>query len=158
MKKNNFYLLAQLAGGIFGGTILGIAGFLTSADYGGNHGCFALIDSIYNLVGYESCGAFGTHLGLFLGALIGVLVVKKVKKYSFGKMTAWLFAGAFVLPCLYGMILFPPFGNNDYYIVPFTAGLFMVFSAIPSIIFVLLSNWRMFFKKGSSSVWMKEKI
>ena len=69
VNKNINYtqILCELIVGMISGALLGIFGLLAGMIYGGNYGCFNIVDKALGLQGYESCGLFG----LILGGLIG---------------------------------------------------------------------------------------
>jgi len=106
MAKNKFKVIAQLAAGIFGGTVLGITGFLTMVNYGGNYGCWAAIDALFGTAGYESCGSFGALVGEFLGVIIGIIVLSLLKMKRYGQAAIYLLASAFIVPFIYGISMF----------------------------------------------------
>ncbi len=141
MENSKSKIFAQFISGIFGGTIVGIVAFLTMTNYGGNNGgCFIT-------AGYESCGQFGAITGMLIGAIIGIAIFSKVKITNYSKAALWLLIGAFLLPFLYGVIMFwPPFENNDLLIVPPVILIFMLFSTIPSLVITGTINWRKFFR------------
>lgn len=67
--------------GILGAFLLGIIGLFIGTLYGGNYGCFQIIDSIFTpLKGYESCGIFGFWFGTFIGIIISILIGMKLHK------------------------------------------------------------------------------
>ena len=148
METSKSKIFAQFIAGIFGGTILGIAGFLSMMNYGGNYGCWAFIDSLFGTAGYESCGSFGSIAGLIIGAIIGIAVLSKITILRYSKVAICLLIGAFVLPFLYGTIMFwPPFEDGDLLIVPPVIIGFMVASIIPSAVITGTINWRKVFRK-----------
>jgi hypothetical protein len=144
--KSKFF--AQFIAGIFGGTILGIAGFLIMLTYGGNYGCWSFIDSLFGTAGYESCGLFGGITGIIVGVIVGIFVFSKVKVLSYLKAGIYMLLASFILPFLYGVIMFwPPFEDGDLFIVPPVVGGFMLASVIPSGIAALAANYRKFLNK-----------
>jgi len=146
MKNNKPEIFAQFTAGIFGGTILGIAGFLTMMVYGGNHGCWSFIDSLFGTAGYESCGSFGAVIGLLAGTILGIAIISKIKFTNYLRTAIWFLTGSFLLPFLYGVIIFwPPFGDSDILIVPLITLVFIIASLIPSVIITGIINWRRFF-------------
>ena len=148
METNTSKIFTQFTAGSFGGTLLGIAGFSTMMNYGGNGGCLAFIDALFSTAGYESCGSFGSIFGLIVGAIIGIAVLSKVKIQRYSKVAAWLLIGAFVLPFLYGAIVFwPPFEDDDLLIVPPVIIGFMIASIIPSAVIIGAIHCRNIFRK-----------
>ena len=148
MENSKSKIFAQFIAGIFGGTILGIAGFLTMMNYGGNYGCWASIDSLFGTAGYESCGSFGSIAGLIIGSLVGIAVISKVKILHYSKVAIYLLFGSFILPFFYGVIMFwPPLEDGDLLIVPPVVLGFMVASLIPSVVITAAINWRKFLRK-----------
>ncbi len=137
MKIDKLKFFAHFGAGVFGGTILGIAGFLVLMNYGGNSGCWAFIDSLFGMAGYESCGSFGAIAGILVGSIIGIAVLSRMKIVKYSKVAISLFLGSFLLPFLYGVIIFwPPLGDSDLLLVPYVVLVFMLFSVIPSLMIV----------------------
>ncbi len=135
MKVNTSKILVQFTAGIFGGTILGITGFLNMISYGGNHGCFTIINSIFDSRGYESCGSFGAIAGIMIGTIIGIIIFSKIKIVNHSRAILYLILGSFILPFLFGVSMFwPPFENSDILIVIPIILAFMLASVIPSTI------------------------
>ncbi|HBB38333.1 MAG: hypothetical protein UV82_C0009G0063 [Candidatus Magasanikbacteria bacterium GW2011_GWD2_43_18] len=135
MQIQNSKKLAQFIAGMFGGTTFGIAGFLAMTGYGGNYGCWPLIDAIFHMQGYESCGSFGAISGILLGVLVGISVLSSIPISHYAKITKYLFLGTFILPFLYGVFMFwPPFEDGDMIIVAPIILVFMILSSIPSAI------------------------
>jgi len=67
------HVIKMILGGVAGAIIFGALGFFILVSYGGNHGCFALADSIFApMKGYESCGLFGLWIGFIIGIIVGV--------------------------------------------------------------------------------------
>jgi hypothetical protein len=146
MKNNKPKIFAQFTAGIFGGTILGIAGFLTMMVYGGNHGCWSVIDSLFGTAGYESCGSFGAIIGMLIGAILGITILSNKKITNYLKTAILLLSGAFLLPFIYEIVIFwPPFEDGDIFIVSPVILMFMLFSSIPSLLITGIINWRNFF-------------
>ncbi|MFA7314409.1 MAG: hypothetical protein WC025_00560 [Candidatus Magasanikbacteria bacterium] len=145
METSKSKIFAQFVAGIFGGTILGITGLLTMMNYGGNHGCWAFIDYLFGTAGYESCGSFGSIAGIIIGTILGITVISKVKISNYSKVAIYLLFGAFILPFIYGVIMFwPPFEDGDLLIVPPAILGFIIASIIPSVIITGAINWRKF--------------
>ncbi len=57
--------------------IFGIVGLIIGATIGGNYGCLAIIDSIFNMKGYESCGMFFSLIAMILA--IGLVIYANIK-------------------------------------------------------------------------------
>lgn len=141
MKPRNFKPLAQFTAGIFGSTTLGIAGFLILMGYGGNYGCWATIDSLFNGAGYESCGAFGATTGVILGAIIGVIFASKAKINNYLTIAITFAVGAFVIPFIYALWAFwPPFEDGDMAFALPIIGAFLLTSIIPAALATLVAN------------------
>jgi hypothetical protein len=139
--NENLQNLTQFACGIFGGTILGILGFLTMTSYGGNAGCFAWADYITGLAGYESCGIVGAILGIVMGSLLGP--IRKTTNYSHSFIIG-LIVAAFVLPFIIGLYIFNLGGESGIVIAPaiIIPLVYILASAIVSGIILALRNWR----------------
>jgi hypothetical protein len=145
MEINNQKIFTQFTAGVFGGTILGITGFLTMIDYGGNHGCWSFVESFFNLIGYEACGAFGQIIGETMGVILGITIFSKMKISNYLKVAKLLLIGAFLLPFLYGVIIFwPPFENSNLIIVPPIILTHMFLAVVPSLLITVIINWRKF--------------
>jgi len=99
-------LLTQIMAGIFGGTIIGIALFLAMMTFGGNYGCWKPIDTLFGTAGYESCGSFGTIVGILVGVWLGINIIGKIKINNYTKAAGWLGLGSFLLPFAFGMTIF----------------------------------------------------
>jgi hypothetical protein len=147
MKKQ---FVVQFLGGICGGTILGIFLFVTMMNYGGQNGCFPLIEKIFNGVGYEPCGDFGAKTGLFFGSLFGILIARKIKltDLNYSKIVKWIISITVLVPLFYGIV----FGQlrdslSEIFIVFAVLALFLVLSAIYSVILTSIINWKMFKKQ-----------
>lgn len=148
MQNNKSKFFFQFAAGIFGGTILGIAGFLAMMTYGGNYGCWAFIDSLFGTAGYESCGSFGSIAGVIIGVITAIAILNKVKISNYSVVAMYLLFGAFILPFLYGLIMFwPPFEDGDMLLVPPVILFFMIASIIPTALITGVIHWRKFLKK-----------
>ncbi|MBU1722161.1 hypothetical protein KKG38_05245 [Patescibacteria group bacterium] len=148
MTTSKSKIFAYFIAGIFGGTILGIAAFLTMTNYGGNYGCSPFIDSLFGTAGYESCGSFGALIGILVGCIIGITIISKAKITKYSKIAIYLLLGSFLLPFIYGVIIFwPPFEDGDLLIVPPIVLLFMLFSAIPSLLITGVINWQKFLRR-----------
>ena len=148
MENSKSKIFAQFISGIFGGTILGITGFLTMMNYGGNYGCWTFIDSLFGTAGYESCGSFGSIVGLIVGSIMGIIILNKTKISHYSKVAMYLLLGSFILPFLYGVIMFwPPFEDGDLLIVPPVVLGFVVASIIPSALITGAINWRKFLRR-----------
>jgi hypothetical protein len=146
MKNNKSKIFAQFTAGVFGSTILGIATFLTMMTYGGNHGCWSFIDSLFGTAGYESCGSFGAIIGMLIGAILGIAMLSKEKITNYLKAAILLLLGAFLLPFLFGIAIFwPPFEDGDFLIVLPVIPMFMLFSSIPSLLITGIINLRKLF-------------
>jgi len=148
MKTGTSKIFAQFIAGIFGGTILGIAGFLTMMDYGGNYGCWSFIDSLFGTAGYESCGSFGSFVGEAVGVVLGIIILSKIKIVNYSRVAILLLLGAFLLPFLYGVMMFcPPFEDGDLLIVPPIIFIAMLSSAVPSLLITGAIHWRKILRK-----------
>lgn len=134
MQKSHTF--AQMSTGIFLGTILGIISFLSFTQYGGNYGCFEVVDQITGMQGYESCGNLGIFLGVFFGSVCGVLLGTTLKLLQKKQVSLGLLSAAFILPMILGLFIFSQTDINVWYLkitVPATIVLgFMGFSAIIS--------------------------
>ena len=147
MESSKSKIFAQFISGIFGGTILGISGFLTMTNYGGNYGCWPFIDSLFGTAGYESCGSFGSIAGIIIGTILGIVVISKAKITNYSKIAIWLAIGTFAVPFFYGVVVFwPPFEDGDLLIVPPVILSFIVAATIPSLIIAGAINWRKFLR------------
>jgi len=141
MKTTTAKIFAQFSAGIFGGTIVGIAGFVALMYYGGNYGCFGG-------GGYESCGSFGATGGLIIGVIFGISILSKIPLSNYSKVAIYCLCGACILPFLYGVIMFwPPFEDGDLLVVPPVIFAFMLASTVPSAIIVGAMQSQKFFTK-----------
>lgn len=82
MKDPASALVTQILFALLGALIFGFGGLLGMMIYGGNFGCWAWIDTLFNLQGYESCGAFGWWIGIFLGMLGGWMLAFLLQQKS----------------------------------------------------------------------------
>lgn len=145
MKITKPKFLAQLSTGIFGGVTLGILNFVTLMGIGGNYGCLTIIDKIFGTAGYESCGSFGAISGILLGNLLGITIVHflKLSDKKFKELTIKMLASTFIIPFLFGLIIFwPPFEDDDILLVPVVISTFFLVNLIPSLIITSLFNLR----------------
>ena len=82
MKKVIYPILFAIAGAL----IFGLTGLLKFAGYGGNScdvagkSCDCFCCNMFGLRGYESCGDFGLIIGILVGATLGFVVYKLIKK------------------------------------------------------------------------------
>lgn len=129
----------QIAGGMFGGTILGIAGFLKFMDDGGNSRCFSFLNLGVDYLGYEACGLIGMVLGIFLGVILGITIVSNIKINN--NLYLMLVAGSFVLPFLYGCVVFFMQVEIIFMSIPIIL-FFMACSVFLAALIVGLINWR----------------
>lgn len=65
---------------VFGALIGAFIGNIALMNYGGNNGCFAVVNSITGLRGYESCDILGLFVGFLLGGMIGYFIAKESGK------------------------------------------------------------------------------
>ena len=143
IKKDwNQYFTESLAG-LTGSFVLGILGFLFGLAYGSNNACVVLIYALFNSETYELCGYLGTITGMIIGAILGIILLRKFSKNR--NLAKWI--------CLAIIILFPPTLVLSLHVVDMnllgTVQISLVFilcSLIPSIIITFLMNWKMVFK------------
>ncbi|MBT3297777.1 hypothetical protein HN385_02540 [archaeon] len=61
--------------------IFGIIGLILGATIGGNYGCSPIIDSIFDMKGYESCGMLFSLVSMTLGVILVIYAnIKLIKK------------------------------------------------------------------------------
>lgn len=60
--------------------IFGIIGLVIGATIGGNYGCLAIIDSIFNMRGYESCGMFFSLVSMIFAIGLAIYVNIQISK------------------------------------------------------------------------------
>ena len=145
MENSKSKIFAQFIAGIFGGTILGIPSFVNMMNYGGNYGG-----------SYESYGTIGAISGVIIGTILTTYpinntifesMVSNIKVSNYSRVAIWLLLGTFLLPFLYGVIMFwPPFEDGDLLIVPPVILIFMLFSTISSLLITGAINWRKFLR------------
>jgi predicted membrane protein len=127
--------------GITGGTWLGMIGFFTFMIYGGNNGCFAVVDEFYSGRGYESCGPFGATLGLLLGSVLSIVSFSKRKFKDPLRVAGLQLLGTLAIPFFVGMLFFLPLSDDGIFvIIPLFILAFMGASAIMSAIVVLIRS------------------
>jgi len=125
--------LANIAAGVFGGTIFGLYLFMKMVRYGSIHGCWGFVDSIFETAGYESCGAFGTIIGVILGSIIGVIISIKINiKRNYIRFAGWLLLSTIILPFTYGTMMFWPLSNENALLLFAVTLLFVFFSLVSS--------------------------
>jgi len=144
-------IFPQLAAGTLLGTQLGIAGFITFMGYGGNYGCFPVVDYIFGLSGYESCGIFGSVTGVLVGSLVGIILARNIRWLQSKKATLSAAIITPILPFLFASFLFWPIFEDDDILIAFPVILyFMLFSFITSIFVVgVVTLWR--------KIWNRQK-
>lgn len=140
-------IFAQFIAGTFGGVILGIAGFLTLSNYGAqNHGCWNVVDLLFNSRGDESCGSFGALTGMALGSIIGVVILTLLKISNYKKTSQITAIATFLLPLAYGVWVF---WSSFEIIIIAEILLYIVLSAIPALLITIVINLaKKFNKKG----------
>ena len=107
-----------------------------------------IINKIFNSRGYESCGSFGTVLGIILGSILGIIIVSKAKITNYSKVIIWLLVLLFAVPLLYGILTFwPLYDNDDFFIIMPIALVLILFSAIPSLIILGIIRLYNFIRK-----------
>ncbi len=146
MKKDWSKYFSELLAGIAGGSILGMLSLLIGMNYGGNYGCFTFIDAIFGTRGYESCGAFAAIIGIIVGALIAISLVKKFNKNN-KKTNIISIVTLILVPVLLGVIIF---GLGDLGIILPVIIIFALLSIIPSAIITFLMNWKNILTKKRS--------
>jgi len=143
--KNYSKILCELIVGIISGTLIGIFCFLALMTYGGNYGCFYIIDKIFGLQGYESCGLFGLLLGILTGSLLSIFLLHRssFQKESYEKISVISIILIIVIPLIIASVIGLPW--ND---IP--AGLirFLGYSFVPSVLITLLLNWKLISKES----------
>ncbi len=77
MDKNRKFVIYKILGGVAGGSIGMVAGFMAGATYGGN---FAVGFRFLGLRGYEATGIIGIIIGALVGAIVGVFFVRHTQK------------------------------------------------------------------------------
>ncbi len=121
--------------GMVGGGILGAIGLAAGADYGGNYGCPALIESVFGL-GYEGCGLFFALMGSIIGVIITVMLAAK-----YGKSNKRMILIGFIL--LFSLPLVVSIPDIENFIFAFSVIIMFAFlSLIPAVIIVLFLSWR----------------
>lgn len=147
LKIINDKITTQISAGIFGGTILGMMGFLQMMRLGSRkEGCFPCIDSFFNSAGYESCGAFGGLTGIILGCIFGIILInlifKIIKIANYFWLTFFILVCALFFPFLHAVLGFFPdsIKDGDVFIVfPITL-IFVIFSILPAVIFTAIAE------------------
>jgi len=103
--KNKFFLyFFILPSTAFLGTVLGFLGMMS---YGGNFGCWAIVDAAFGTRGYESCASFGGIMGLFLGILLGLFVIHRL---TYKKNSSFFSRNKIILG-IWVLILLTTFGS-----------------------------------------------
>lgn len=139
---NKTKILNDFSAAIFGGTILGLTAFITLMNYGGNKGCWWVLDKLTGMAGYESCGFSGAVIGILVGVLLGLIIFNLINPKPQLRFSLMLLSGTFILPLLFAFLTFgAPFQSKDWFIAPPITLLFMFFSAIPSCLIIILMNW-----------------
>ncbi|MCX6781863.1 MAG: hypothetical protein NTW66_01990 [Candidatus Magasanikbacteria bacterium] len=83
MKRIFFPVLSAIAGAL----IFGLIGLLRFAGYGGNNcdvtgkSCDCFCCNMFGLRGYESCGDFGLIVGVLVGAVLGFVTHRLIKRF-----------------------------------------------------------------------------
>ena len=141
MKKLNYKIIAQIASGTACAVIFSIFFMLNFINYGGNYGCWSIIDKIYNDVGYLSCGNFGSQLGAIIGTFFGVILIRKIKTTKYKELTIYIVVTTIVVPLLIAVSLFGP---KDFFAHEFetlsTIAMIIGLNILPAVIVTLLFN------------------
>jgi len=143
ITKNWAKYLTEALAGIAGGSILGMLSLIPGANYGGSRGCPAFINAIFGTRGYESCGAFTAIIGILVGIIIAILLVREFSKSN--KITNIIsIVTLIVVPFILGVV---PLGIEGLVTVPPVILMFVLLSIIPVVIITFLMNWKTFFNK-----------
>ena len=138
-----------MTAGIAGGTIFGIAGFLILINYGGNYGCWPIIDQLFNDTGYLSCSAFGATAGIILGTLAGVVIRTVVQSKDYIKSAVVNLVAAFMLPFIYGVVMFSQDPNALFTLVPAVIFGFAAYATVAAALLTMVVNWKMVLRRKS---------
>ncbi len=137
-------IVSELILGSVVGTLLGIFGFLALMIYGGNYGCFYVIDKVFGGQGYESCGLFGLISGILIGSLVSVVLLHRssFQKESYEKISVISIISIIVIPLIIASVIGLPW-------VSISLGLikFLGYSLIPSLLITLFLNRKIFLRK-----------
>lgn len=122
--KPSAKFLAQIAVGTLAGTLLSISGLMSLMFYGANNGCFSWVDNIFGTQGYESCGSLGFIGGLILGALLGILAIRRSRLSNKTYKRIWIYTllAAVLIPAGMALGTLP---NDEYIFVPKIIGIFV---------------------------------
>lgn len=147
MIKDKAKFISELFVGIFCGALLGLFGFGTLATYGGNHGCWPLIDFLFNGVGYESCGSFGAFAGIITGSLVGVILLYRAafQKKTYGMISLGVILSIVIIPFILGTLIPVDESSSILFwgVIVLIGGLF---SLIPTLITIFLVHRRQILK------------
>ncbi len=106
--------------------LFGIFGLVAGSYIGGNYGFFEFGGN----VGYEAGGAFFGILGISLGSLLAIMIVKKLQKTKYNLVYGLIAA---IITALAGTLLF------DYY-MPVVIGFTILL--LPPTALTLTANWQ----------------
>ena len=141
MENNKSKKIAQIAAGIFGGTILGLIGFTKFIGVGGSacdesgSACDCFCCHMFGMRGYESCGLLGAIVGIAVGCAVGVFILSRFKSEHFLRMAVYLVLGAFLLPLITGFLLEKnAFEGDNFFVILVATSFFVVISALLSVV------------------------
>jgi len=123
LKSQNMRIFIQFMSSLVCSVLMGIFGLIFGATIGGNFGFPAFGGN----VGYESGGVFFAIVGLSLGSLLGMMIVKNIQKEKFSYKLATIIA--IVVVCI-SVVLFD-------YNMPRVVGLMIVL--LPSSVLTVVS-------------------
>jgi len=127
-------IFAQFVSSLVSGILLGVIGLAIGSTIGGNFGFPAFGGN----AGYESGGVFFAIVGISLGSLLGIIVVKKLQKEQY--KYAITSVVTIITTCV-GIVLFN-------YKMPPAIGLLILL--MPSVMLTAITNWQKFLKTNYS--------
>ncbi len=125
----------QLSGGIFGGTILGLIGFVDMSEPGRIHDwLWSTVGTFFGCIYYGSCSILVAWLGVILGSILGISFLSMIKTKNYSKIIFCLILLSICGPIFYCIIRFFPdsFTNYDIFLVFIATGFFVLFSTLVS--------------------------
>jgi len=144
--KINQSLLVQFISGIIGGTILVNTIYPLVLSYNLNYGCPVYMGSFLFFKGFSLCGNFSLMLIIIIGALLGILIIRRIKIKNY----PLIYTGLILLTFVYVQLWFRmTFGGGAQFVALLASLAGMVAAVVPSAIITVIMDRKIIFKHRS---------